>query len=226
MRNPAAHYKDRLYGQFARIGKALASPKRLELLDLLVQGERTVETLAAEAGLSVANTSRHLQVLREARLVEAEKRGLYVVYRPAGTGVPEFLAAMKALAESHLAEVDQLLRQFLAGKQGLEPVDRPALLARMKRGDVMLLDVRPVEEYRAGHLAGAVSIPLQELGKRLSELPRDQEIVAYCRGSFCLLAAQAVEILQAQGFCAAQLKDSVQDWQRRNLPVAIGEKPR
>ena len=213
-------YKDSLYGQFARIGKALSSPRRLELLDLLGQGERTVEVLAEEAGLSVANASQHLQVLREARLVEAEKAGLYVTYRLAGSGVSEFLAAMKALAESHLAEVDQIMRSFREGRQGMEPVDRAALVERMKKGEVTLLDVRPAEEYRAGHLAGAVSIPLKELKKRLSELPRDQEIVAYCRGPFCLLAPQAVELLRAEGFRAGHLPDSVQDWQARHLPVA------
>jgi rhodanese-related sulfurtransferase len=217
-------FKEAIYEQFARIGKAASSPKRLELLDLLCQAERTVEALAKEANLSVANTSQHLQVLRAARLVEAEKVGLFVIYRLADETVCKFFHAMQKLAESRLAEVEQITRRFLEGREGLEPVDRQMLLQRVREGAVTVLDVRPVEEYRAGHIPGAISIPLKELEHYLSELPRDQEIVAYCRGPYCVLAIQAVEMLRSKGFHAVRFEDSVQDWRARGLPVAVGEK--
>jgi rhodanese-related sulfurtransferase len=212
-------YKDAIYEQFARIGKAVASPKRLELLDLLCQGERTVEVLAREANLSVANTSQHLQVLRGAHLAEAEKRGLHVVYRIAEPQVADFFHALRALAETQLAEVEQLTRRFFAGKDGLEAVGRETLLERVGSGMVAVLDVRPPEEYRAGHLPGALSIPLAELRRRLAELPRDREIVAYCRGPYCVLSAEAVEILRAEGFRAVRMEEGVQEWQQRGLSI-------
>ncbi len=223
MRNPNRIFKDAIYEQFARIGKAVSSPKRLELLDLLCQGERTVEVLAKETGLTVANASQHLQVLRAARLVEAEKVGLFVVYRLADQAVCEFFRAMRLLAESRLAEVEQIKRRFLEGREGMEPVDRDALLKRVREGAVTVLDVRPVEEYRAGHIPGAISIPLKELERRMSKLARGQEIVAYCRGPYCVLAIQAVEILRAKGFNAVRLEEGIQDWRSYGLPVAIGD---
>jgi rhodanese-related sulfurtransferase len=212
MKNPNRAFKDAIYEQFARIGKAVSSPKRLELLDLLCQGERTVEVLAKEAALNVANASQHLKVLRAARLVETEKHGLHVIYRLADQAVCEFFRAMRVLAESRLAEVEQIKRRFLEGREGMEPVDRNALLKQVREGAVTVLDVRPEEEYQAGHIPGAISIPLKALERRLSELPRDQEIVAYCRGPYCVLAMQAVEILQAEGFHAVRLEEGVQDW--------------
>ena len=183
MKNPNRLFKDAIYEQFARIGKAVSSPKRLELLDLLCQGPRTVEVLAKESGLTLANASQHLQVLRATRLVEAEKEGLFVIYRLADQTVCEFFRTMRVLAESRLAEVEQIKRRFLEGREGMEPVDRDALLELIRKGAVTVLDVRPIEEYNAGHLTGALSIPLKELKLHLTKLPRNQEIVAYCRGA-------------------------------------------
>ncbi len=216
-------FKDRIYEQFARVGRAIASPKRLELLDLLSQGPRTVEALAQEANLSVANASQHLQVLRSAKFVEAEKAGLFVTYRLASDKVGDLLRLTRTLAEEHLAEVDQITRRFLAGRDGLEPVDREALLQRVREGSVVVLDVRPVEEYRAGHIAGAISVPLEELENHLSQLPRDREIVAYCRGPYCVLAVEAVGILRASGFDAVRLEDGALEWTAQALPI-VSEK--
>jgi rhodanese-related sulfurtransferase len=223
MRNPNRLFKDAIYGQFARIGKAVSSPKRLELLDLLCQGERTVEVLAKESGLTVANASQHLQVLRAARLVEAEKEGLFVIYRLADQSVCEFFRSMRVLAESRLAEVEQIKRRFLEGREGMEPVDRDALLELVREGAVTVLDVRPVEEYNAGHISGALSIPLKELQLHLTQLPRNQEIVAYCRGPYCVLSIQAVEMLRAKGFHAVRLEEGIQDLRAMGFPIAVNE---
>jgi rhodanese-related sulfurtransferase/DNA-binding MarR family transcriptional regulator len=219
------NFKDSVYDQFARIGKAVSSPKRLEILDLLCQGERTVEVLAREAGLSVANASRHLQVLRSARLVEAQKEGVFVRYRLADEAVCEFFRAMRSLAEKRLAEVEQIRRGFLAGREWMEPVNRHSLLDKVRKGEVTVLDVRPQEEYLAGHVPGAISVPLEELKRRLSELPRGQEIVAYCRGPYCVLAVQAVEILRKRGFRALRMEEGVQDWRAMGFRVAVGPEP-
>ena len=223
MKNPNRAFKDAIYEQFARIGKSVSSPKRLELLDLLCQGERTVEVLAKESGLTIANTSQHLQVLRAARLVEAEKAGLFVIYRLADQTVCEFFRGMRVLAESRLAEVEQIKRRFLAGREGMEPVDREALLKLVREGAVTVLDVRPAEEYNAGHIPGALSIPLKDLKLHLSELPHDQEIVAYCRGPYCVLSIQAVEMLRAKGFQAVRLEEGIQDFRAMGFPIAVGE---
>jgi len=217
-------FKDAIYDQFARIGKAVSSPKRLELLDLLCQGERTVEALAAEAELSIANTSQHLQVLRAARLVEASKEGLYVTYRIADSAVGHFVRSIRVLAEKQLAEVEQISRRFFQARRDLEPIDRDALVKRVRKGEVVVLDVRPVEEYHAGHIPGALSMPIQELKRRLSELPKSKEIVAYCRGPYCVFSDQAVELLRAKGFQAVRLDEGILDWRARGLPVAIGER--
>lgn len=216
-------FKNAIYDQFARIGKALASSRRLELLDLLCQGPRTVEALAREAGQSVANTSQHLRVLRTARLVDAEKEGLFVTYRLSDDEVCAFFRALRKLAESRLAEVERVTRQFFEERQGMEAVDSRTLLKRAKRGEITVLDVRPREEYRAGHLPGAMSVPLQELAKRLSELDRKREIVAYCRGPYCVLAVEAVQLLRARGFKAARLEDGVQEWRAHGLSVEVGD---
>lgn len=216
-------YKDAIYEQFARIGKALASPRRLELLDLLCQGPRTVEALSGEAGQSVANTSQHLRVLRAARLVEAEKSGLFVTYRLADGEVCSFFQALRELAESRLAEVERVTREFLEERGALEPVDRRVLVERMRRAEVIVLDVRPREEYRAGHIPGAISVPLAELKRRLDTLPRDREIVAYCRGPYCVLAIEAVEVLRERGFRAHRLEDGVPEWRARGFEVAVGD---
>jgi rhodanese-related sulfurtransferase/DNA-binding MarR family transcriptional regulator len=223
MKNPNRRFKDEIYEQFSRIGKAISSPKRLELMDILCQGERTVETLAKETDLTVANASRHLQVLRAARLVETEKVGLYVTYRLADQKVCEFFLSMRALAENRLAEVEQIKRQFFEGKEEMEPVDRDALLQRVREGAVTVLDVRPVEEFEAGHIRGAISIPLQELKRRLSKLPQDQDIVAYCRGPYCVFAVQAVEMLRAEGFRAIRLEEGIQDFRVMGFPIVVGK---
>jgi rhodanese-related sulfurtransferase/DNA-binding transcriptional ArsR family regulator len=215
-------FKDAIYRQLARVGKAVASPRRLELLDLLAQGPRTVERLARESGQSVANTSQHLQLMRRARLVEAHKRGLYVTYRLADHGVAEFYRALRVLAESRLAEIDRITRDFLADRGALEAVDQEVLVGRVLRCEVTLLDVRPVEEYAAGHIVGAVSVPLREMEQRLAGLPKRRQVVAYCRGPYCVLAIEAVARLRALGFKALRLEDGIPDWRARGLPVAVG----
>lgn len=223
MKNPNRRFKDAIYEQFSRIGKAVSSPKRLELLDILCQGERTVEALAKETGLTMANASQHLQVLRAARIIEAEKMGLHVTYRLADQMVCEFFLSLRVLAENRLAEVEQIRRRFLEGREGMEPVDREALLKHVREEAVTVLDVRPSEEYKAGHIPGAISIPLKELELRLSKLPQNQEIVAYCRGPYCVLAIQAVEVLRANGFHAVRLEEGIQDWRAMGFSVEVGD---
>ena len=223
MKNPGRQFKDAIYEQFSRIGKAVSSPKRLELLDLICQGEKTVETLARETGLTFANTSQHLQTLKAARLIEAEKDGIYVKHRLADEMVCEFFRSMRVLAENRLAEVDMIKRRFLEGREGMEPVNRDDLLKRVIEGGVTVLDVRPVDEYRTGHIPGALSVPLGHLKELLSKLPKNQDIVAYCRGPYCVLAVQAVEMLRKKGFNAIRLEESVQDWRAMGLPVEIGD---
>lgn len=219
MPHPNRHFKDEIYGQFARIGKAISAPKRLEILDLLGQGPRTVEVLAKEAASTVGNTSRHLQVLRQARLVEADKKGLYVHYRLASPSVAEFYLRLRTLGEGQLAEVAAITQRFMQGKVGLEPVDRKALARRVKDGSTVLLDVRPIEEFKAGHILGARHVSLKDLKAKLAELPKNTDIVAYCRGPYCVLAVEAVLLLRQEGYRAARLEDSVLDWKNRGLPV-------
>ncbi len=214
-----------LFQQVARIGQAIGSAPRLALLDMLRQGPRTVEALSREVGLSFANASQHLKVLRQARLVEAEKRGTFVTYRIADRAVDDFYGALRGLAEDRLAEVQQIARSFVEKRGSLEPVDRRRLLARVQAGEVTVLDVRPAEEYRAAHIAGAVSVPLKELETELARLPKDREIVAYCRGPYCVLAPEAVKMLRSRGYRAAVLEDGVSEWRARGLPVAESEAP-
>lgn len=212
-------FKDEIFEQFARIGKAVASAKRIELLDLLSQGERHVETLAEAATLSVANASQHLQILRAARLVETEKSGVFVTYRLADPSVAEFVRQLRMLAENRLAEVEQTTRSFIEGRIGFDPVNREDLLRRVRVGEVTVLDVRPAEEFRAGHLPRALSVPLADLEARMKDLPKDREIVAYCRGPYCVMAVEAVARLRKQGFRAVRLDLGVLDWQAKGLPV-------
>lgn len=213
------------YDHFARIGKALASGRRVELLDVLCQGERSVEALARAARMSVTNTSQHLHILRSARLVEARKQGTKVIYRVADEDVCRFFLQLCELAHARLAEVDQLVRCHLDGDP-FDAVTREELLERVERGDVLVLDVRPPEEFAAGHIAGAVSVPLEELEDRLDALPAEGEIVAYCRGPYCLLASRALELLRANGFRARRLEDGFPEWRLAGLPVAVGEEER
>lgn len=206
MTTPHRRFKDSIYEQFARLGRATSAPKRLELLDLLCQGPRTVEALAEQAATSVANASRHLQVLRAARLVDAEKKGLYVEYRVADDEVCRFVFVLRGLAEARLAEVDRVAREYFEARGGMETVNGEDLLRRVRRGEVTVLDVRPREEYRAGHIPGALSIPVGELKARLRELPKDREVVAYCRGPYCVMALEAVELLRKRGFTAHRIE--------------------
>lgn len=220
MTSPAhRRFKDALYEQFARIGKAISAPKRLELLDLLSQGPRTVEALAEQASLSIANASQHLQVLRAARLVEAEKKGLYVEYRLANDEVARFYVTTRALAESRFAEIERVTHEYFEQRGAMEPVAGDELLRRVKSGDVTVLDVRPPEEYRAGHLSGAISIPVDELQSRLKELPKNRDVVAYCRGPYCVMAIEAVQLLRKKGFRAHRLEQGVVDLRLRGLRI-------
>ena len=211
--------KTELFEQFARIGKALSSAKRLEMLEFLAQAERSVEALARMTGLSVANTSQHLQQLRQAGLVEARKEGLCVFYRLAGDGIVRLLAALRAVGQERLAEVDKLVKLYLDSKDSLEPVPAKELMQRAKKGLVTVLDVRPPEEFAAGHIRGAINVPVAELKKRLNEIPRGQEVVAYCRGPYCLMAFEAVAELRNRGRKARRLEDGFPEWKSAGLPV-------
>jgi rhodanese-related sulfurtransferase len=184
-----------------------------------------VEALARQTGLTLANASQHLRVLRRARLVEAEKRGVYVTYRLADDGVADFFAALRGLAERRLSEVQQIARAFVDRRGSLEAVDRRRLIERVQAGEVTLLDVRPAEEYQAAHIAGAVSVPLKELASYLARFPKEREVVAYCRGPYCVLAPEAVSVLRERGYRAAALGDGVAEWRARGLPVASGDAP-
>jgi rhodanese-related sulfurtransferase/DNA-binding MarR family transcriptional regulator len=212
--------KTALFDEFARAGKALASGRRIELLDVLANGERTVEALAGEVGLSVANTSQHLQVLRQAGLVTSRRQGTSVHYRLAGPEVFELWRALRTLAAGRLAEVERLAAAYLGDRDELEPVTREELARRLQDGDdLVVLDVRPVGEYAAGHLPEAVSIPVGELRRRLAEMPRDREIVAYCRGPYCAFAHEAVTLLREEGFSARRLEDGLPEWRAAGLAV-------
>lgn len=218
-------FKDQLYAQFARVGKALASPQRLELVDLLAQGERTVEDLAREAALSIANASQHLRLLRQARLVDSRKEGLYVYYRLADPAVFELWRTLRRVGETRLAEIDRLVDTYMHHPEHLEPISREALHRRLAEGDAMLLDVRPALEYRQGHIAGARSIPLDELEQHLQELDPGREIVAYCRGPYCLFADEAVALLRARGLQAHRYAEGFPEWAAAGLPVARDQSP-
>ncbi len=211
--------KKALFAQFATVAKALSHGNRLELLEFLAQGERGVEALARMTGLSVANTSQHLQHLRRAGLVTARKSGHYVLYRLADEAVVALIASLRGVAERNLAEVEKLVSGYFRSKDSFEPVSPGELLHRAREGLVTVLDVRPPEEFAAGHLPNAINIPLKELKRRLGELPRDQEVVAYCRGPYCVLAYEAVAELRRRGFTARRLEDGLPEWKLAGLPV-------
>ncbi len=215
-------FKTAIYEQIARIGKATASPARLELLDLLSQAPRTVEALANQIGESVANTSHHLQVLRRARLVEAEKAGVFVTYRLADLQVADFILELRTLAHARLAELERVSRDYLERRGGMEAVTDDELLRRVRAGEVTVIDVRPSEEYAAGHIPHAMSVPLADLKKRLRELPKRREIVAYCRGPYCVMALDAVDLLREKGFRAHRMEHGVVEWRARGGRVAVG----
>jgi rhodanese-related sulfurtransferase/predicted transcriptional regulator len=211
--------KHSLFEQLARIAGALGSPARLDLLEILAQGERSVDQLASLTGLSVANTSQHLQKLRQAGLTVGRKEGLYVYYRLAGDEVLRLLDALRLTGETHVAEVDRLVRAFFASRDEMEPVAADELLDRARKGLVTVLDVRPAQEFAAGHVPGALNIPIEELGKRLGELPKRKEIVAYCRGPYCLMSYDAVELLRKKGHKARRLENGLPEWRLAGLPV-------
>ncbi|MEO5345757.1 MAG: metalloregulator ArsR/SmtB family transcription factor [Magnetococcus sp. YQC-9] len=212
-------FKEELFDHLARIGKAVGQGHRLALLEYLAQGERTVEGLAQLSGLSVANASKHLQQLRSAGLVTARKEGLYVHYALGDPAVVPLLALMRGIAERRLGEVEELVRGYLLARDGMEPLPRGELLERMREGTVTVLDVRPPEEYAAGHLPKAFNIPLRELERRLHELPPGREVVAYCRGAWCVLSFEAVARLREQGFAARRLEEGFPEWRVADLPV-------
>lgn len=211
--------KREIFAELARIGTALSSPVRIEFLELLGQMERTVEQLAALTGASVANTSQHLQKLRQAGLIAGRRQGLYVFYRLAGDDVVGLLAELGRVGAARSAEIERIVRLYLAQKDDLEPVPSQELLKRARKGLVTVLDVRPAEEFAAGHLPGAVNIPIRELEKRLKELPKGKEIVAYCRGPYCLMSYDAVALLRKKGLNARRLEAGLPEWRLGGLPI-------
>jgi rhodanese-related sulfurtransferase/DNA-binding transcriptional ArsR family regulator len=215
-------FKVRLYGQYGRIGKALASPHRLELLELLAQGDRTVESLAGEIDISTANASQHLQVLRHAGLVETRREGLFIHYRLSDPAVFELCRAIRVVAERRLAELDLLVRGHFGDRTDTEAVSIDELLARAKRKDVVVLDTRPPGEYAAGHLPGALSVPIDQLQTKLRQLPKNREYVAYCRGPYCVYADRAVALLKKSGRRASRLREGFPEWKAAGLPVEEG----
>ena len=211
--------KQLLFEQFARVGKAMSNANRLEILEFLAQSECNVEELSKLVGITVANTSQHLQQLRQAGLVSSRKQGLKVYYSLSGDDVIELLSIQRKVAERHIAEVDQLIDRFLTVKDSLEPLPREELLARVEQGLVTIIDVRPASEYDAGHVPGAINMPLDKLDDQLGDFDSDREIVAYCRGPHCVLAFDAVEKLRKQGFKASRLEDGFPEWKIAGLPV-------
>jgi DNA-binding transcriptional ArsR family regulator len=212
--------KDLLYEQVARIGKAVSSPKRLEILELLAQGEKSVDQLSAELSVDIKLASAHLRALREARLVTFRKEGKFVVYRLTGDDVAGLWVSLREVAEAHLQELRAALDQLVAEPSKLLTLDRKALLKRAKRGDVLVIDLRPQQEYDKAHLPFARSIPINELANRLAELPKNKDIVAYCRGPFCLFSEEAYQLLSSKGYRVFKLLDGVSEWQAAGLPLA------
>jgi rhodanese-related sulfurtransferase len=215
------HFKDSIYEQFARIGRALANPHRLELLDLLAQGERTVEELARETSMSVANASQHLQTLRAAHLVSVRREGTYAFYQLSDHSVFDLWRALRTVGEGHLAEIDQLVNTYLHNRAELQPMPLAELYRQLEEGDVVVVDVRPVAEYHAGHIPQARSIPIDELDARLHELPQAHTIVAYCRGPYCVFADEALELLRDHGFHAYRLAEGLPEWRAQGYPVLV-----
>ena len=215
--------KKRLFTHFARIAKAMASPSRLELLEALAQGERSVDKLAQATGMPVANTSHHLQVLREGGLVRSRKEGVQVIYSLSDDEVPQLLGCLRRVGERRLAEVELIVREHFANDEGLRPVNHRELTALLKSGEALIIDVRPPEEYEAGHIPGAVNVPLETLPRRLAEFPQRKEVVAYCRGPYCMLAVEAVKRLRKRGYRARRFEDGFPEWKSEGRPVAVGK---
>lgn len=211
--------KKKLYEHFAKVAKSMASPSRLELLEALAQGERSVEGLAIATGISVANTSHHLQILRGSGVVQSRKEGLQVIYSLNDSEIPNILSGLRRLAERHLADVERIVRENFDRLDDLKPVKREELLQLVSSGEVVVVDVRPTGEYQAGHISGAISIPLDSLQKHLAKLPITQEVVAYCRGPYCMFAYEAVSQLRSQGYKARRLEDGYPEWKADLLPT-------
>jgi len=214
--------KERIYEQFARIGKALAAPGRLQLIDLLTQGERPVDALAREAAMSVANASQHLQVLHAARLVDTRREGQRIYYRLAAPSVVDLWLTLRNTAESQLAELDSVAREYLGEPEKFEPIDRAELARRIEAGTVVVIDVRPPEEFEQGHIAGAISVPLENIKTWAREAPKRKQIVAYCRGPYCVYALQAAAELRKRGLEAMRAVDGVAEWRAAGLPIERG----
>lgn len=212
-------FKDAIYAQIARIGKALSSPKRLELLDVLSNAPKTVEILARETEMSVANVSQHLQTLKEAHLVETSKQGNYVIYRLSDIAVEQLQLQLHHVAEQQLAETQFILRNYFDAQDEVVPLAAEALLDRLQKGDVTVIDVRPEDEFEAGHIPGAVSVPIDDIMNQFESLPMDQQIVAYCRGRYCVYSLQAVNFLREQGFHAIRLEEGLQEWKHAAYPI-------
>jgi rhodanese-related sulfurtransferase/DNA-binding transcriptional ArsR family regulator len=225
MKDTHREFKNRLYGQFARIGKALSNPHRLEILELLAQSERTVDSLATEIGLSLANTSQHLQALRQAALVESRKDGLFVFYRLTGPEVFELSRVLRTVAERRLADFERLVREHFGNRDDAEAVPMAELLKRARSKQVVILDTRPASEYVSGHIPGAISVPVDDLKRRIEHLAKSKEYVAYCRGPYCVYADRAVELLNANGRRARRLRDGFPEWRAAGLPVTSGLQP-
>lgn len=211
--------KKKLYEHFARVAKAMASPSRLELLEALAQGERSVDGLAKAAGISVANTSHHLQILRDGGVVRSRKEGLQVIYSLNDPDIPNILSGLRHVAERHLADVERIVRESFDHIDELKPVKRQELLRLVSAGEAVLIDVRPANEYDAGHITGAINIPLESLPEHLAKLPKTQEVVAYCRGPYCMFAFEAVSQLRSKGYKARRLEDGYPEWKAGNFPV-------
>ncbi len=221
--NQPSSPKKRLYEQLARVAKALAQPGRLELLEALGQGQRSVDGLATASGMSVANTSHHLQILRDGGLVTSRRDGLQIIYSLSDPDIPKLMSCMRNVAERQMAEVERIVRENFDSRDGLTPVKREELIKLVKKGEAMVIDVRPETEYAAGHIPGAVNVPLDVLPKRLKTLPKDQEIVAYCRGPYCMFALEAVTALRKKGYRARRLEEGFPEWKAGHLPVEEGE---
>jgi rhodanese-related sulfurtransferase len=217
IRNP----KQALYAQFASVAKTLGHPQRLELLEHLAQGPRNVDALSVKVGLPIANTSQHLQNLRRAGLVTAERDGKFVNYSVADDAVLTLLAALRIVAERNLAEVDRIVRGYFDDRDSMEPVTRKELAERMRDGLVTVIDVRPADEFAMGHVSGALNVPLGELESRLADFDREREIVAYCRGAYCVMSFEAVAALRARGFKVRRLEDGLPEWKAAGLPVDV-----
>lgn len=216
-------FKTLINEQFARIAKALANPHRIEIVDVLAQGERSVEAIAQETALSVANASQHLQALREAQVVKTRKVGLHVFYRLSNPNVYRLIQVLRELAQQELAEVDRIVDTYLSQRSLLEPISLQEMQKRLDDPNLVILDVRPALEYQQGHIAGARSIPIDELQSRLAELPKEQEIVAYCRGAYCVFADEAVTVLKAAGYQVYRMQEGYPDWELENLPIERAE---